>query len=318
MLVFIGHEKNIATGASVYLNFLYMKCTRNKQFYTFKVRKLKLFWMLAYVIKLIMIQIRNNDVVFHLNSASNLYLAFVSKFLGFNFVLHIHETPEFLGTSYWKKSLIRHIEQHIIFVDERLKKIYPKGHCIRNVVNVERMEYLRPRVSPKLIFAVIGSIDSNKNQLSAIEFLNAQTLSKKIQLKLIGPHNDKAYMNVIKERIMHVKYEVILTGARNRNLIHSEYDILIACSKYESFGLAVAEALSLNKPVIFLNADAYPEKFLFFKNICVQPKSLDDKLIKELVTLSQNSRDRDQFTEYSLQGLNNYYEEYFNITNCFQ
>ena len=62
MLIFVGHEKNSATGASVYLNFLYMKCAKNKQFYTFEVRKLKLFWMLAYVIKLIMIQIRNNDL----------------------------------------------------------------------------------------------------------------------------------------------------------------------------------------------------------------------------------------------------------------
>ena len=318
MLIFIGHELSAVTGASVYLDLLYRKCSVKKEIRRFHIGRVKLFWLFYNILKFCHLALTHRHCAFHLNSATNLYLAIIAKFFNLRFVLHIHETPEFLGSAVWKSMLFKYVEENLVFVDRRLAISYPKGTLIKNYVDVENMNGVHKRVENALVFAVIGSIDRNKSQLTAIEFLKNQVISERLILKLIGPLSDQSYLAKVNEAMRLANFTTILSGLIEREQIHSEYDILLACSNYESYGLAVAEALILQKPVVFLNPNAYPKEFLECDNAFEVAEKLNDKQIQRMLTGTSIECQKHVLQRQGFETLNRYYEKNFDIIDCFQ
>lgn len=319
MLIFVSHERNDATGASVYLRYLYFKCLEQKKFYTFSIGSFKKINMMMNIIKLINIRLKYKGAIFHLNTITNLYLAVFCRIFSFKFVLHVHETQEFIGNAFWKQRMIRFVEEHIIFVDPRFQKSFPMSAYIKNTVDLEGLEYFKERDPETVVYAVVGSIDCNKNQLAAVEFLSDKKFSKKVHLKFIGPCTNQDYLAKLKAKIQSAAFNIDICGIEDRSKLHSQYDVLIACSKYESFGLAVAEALCLCKPVIFLNPSAYPSEFLQFCNALSDPSSIDDLRITKLLEQSKTmAKKQNHLAIDNLLGLNDYYAKRFDISHCFQ
>lgn len=318
MLIFISHEKGSATGASVYVEMLYKKCLVKKEIRHFHIGKRKFFWMFYNVIKLCFLAVTHKNWVFHLNSATNLYLAVVAKFLGLRLVLHIHETPEFLGSNIIKSILLHYVEEALVFVDQKLMENYPKGMFIQNYIDVENMNFVRKHGKNEVVFSVIGSIDPNKSQLTAIQFLSRQKLRENVILKIIGPCTDPSYLAKVTAASQDVNYTTIISGVIKRELIHAEYDILLACSNNESYGLAVAESLLLKKPVIFLKPDVYPKEFLECDNAFLVDEYLDSEQIQMMLHQSSTGGQQKVLQSAGLENLNKYYEKHFNIADCFQ
>ncbi|NVN97558.1 glycosyltransferase family 4 protein, partial [Candidatus Nomurabacteria bacterium] len=109
---------------------------------------------------------------------------------------------------------------------------------------------------------VIGSISENKNQLDAIKALNILSSKfKNIFLTIVGDGNN-GYLDLLKRSIHEFKLEDKvrwLDFHENVSELYQNADIVLVCSKLETFGRVAAEAMSFGCPVIASNTGGIPE-----------------------------------------------------------
>lgn len=110
----------------------------------------------------------------------------------------------------------------------------------------------------KLIF--VGSIDKNKNVLSVIKA--SEILIKdniEVELSVIGKPEDKNIMRIIRNKAF-VKYYDYMSKD-DLKLHYSNSDIFVMPSKYETFGLVYAEAMSQGLPLIYTKGQGFDGYF---------------------------------------------------------
>lgn len=107
--------------------------------------------------------------------------------------------------------------------------------------------------------SIIGYINSNKNQLLAIDALSELVkLLPELRLNIYGlafTDSDKEYKKMLEGRIheLGIEDKVVFKGyERNQSEIFNATDILISCSRSEGFGRSVAEAMGYGIPCIGL------------------------------------------------------------------
>ncbi|MEO0197879.1 MAG: glycosyltransferase family 4 protein [candidate division WOR-3 bacterium] len=140
-------------------------------------------------------------------------------------------------------------------------KINVKG-IIPNPIFENNFENIDNKITGRVI--CVGTITEGKDQLLIIE--TAKLLSD-IQFVFIGRNfNDNYYKKFISSSkdLKNVRYLGPMTYEETLKEI-SNSDFLISTSKYETFGMTMAEALSLGKPVIWTDSGG-PRDFLNEKN----------------------------------------------------
>ncbi|MCP4049720.1 MAG: glycosyltransferase family 4 protein [bacterium] len=129
-------------------------------------------------------------------------------------------------------------------------------------INEFRAEY---KIKDKdVIFAVTGRIDEWKGHKYALKAL-ARLKKYDVKLFILGsyhlvknPDLKNEMEEIIKENDL--EKQVIFTGHINDPLkIMQYFDVILAPSYYEPFGLVATEAMSLGKPVIASNAGGFRE-----------------------------------------------------------
>lgn len=109
--------------------------------------------------------------------------------------------------------------------------------------------------------------------------------------KLVGPDTNKYYESKFKKEHPNFTNNVLFLGEKRGVELDQEYkncDVFIAPSRYESFGLIYAEAMSFAKPVIGTNIGGIPEVIDHKKNgfLC-ENENLQD-FSNKLLTLLEN------------------------------
>ncbi|MCX8533711.1 glycosyltransferase family 4 protein [Chryseobacterium luquanense] len=109
----------------------------------------------------------------------------------------------------------------------------------------------------------LGNISSEKGAETALNaFIKVSKIEKNVTLHFIGKETN--LVNQLKEKISQEKLEqkVYFHGKKNRDEVIkliSQAEVVIFPSKGETFGLALAEAMALEKPVICSNLEAFKE-----------------------------------------------------------
>lgn len=161
-------------------------------------------------------------------------------------------------------NLVTHTNAHrdLICREYRLPK--EKFSIIPLSVRIPNEDEIVPTVNkqrPAILF--VGRFEKRKGidvLLDAIPKVFKQ--NKKIDFRLVGPDDRKAYQKAFEKKHPELLPQVRFLGEKKGLALESEYrncDIFIAPSRYESFGLIYAEAMSFAKPSIGTRAGGIPE-----------------------------------------------------------
>ncbi|MGO4707971.1 glycosyltransferase family 4 protein [Chryseobacterium sp. 2TAF14] len=118
------------------------------------------------------------------------------------------------------------------------------------------------QILEKSIF-YLGNVSSEKGAETALNaFIKVNKTEQNSTLHFIGKETD--LVNQLKEKISQEKLgqKVYFHGKKNRNEVIeliSEAEVVIFPSKGETFGLALAEAMALEKPIVCSNLEAFRE-----------------------------------------------------------
>lgn len=314
-IIFIPHEGlTNRTGATIALLDLMSRC-KVKNAVLDKLYQYNKFIKIYYFIKH---GWNKFDSIYIMNTVNNLDLAIFAFILNRKVLLIIHETEEFIGDSKLKNYLLGLLGCRVLLVDRRLKNKFKNARHIGNLVSFRGVLNSDYNFNPsKLRYCVVGSIDHNKRQLLAIDiFKSLLPLTPSSSLTFIGKPQDEYYKELVVQGCMGIDckfYDEV-----NREILHSKYDVLVACSKYESYGLAVAEAISLGKPVIIFNKLNYPNLNLDNDNV-FEFKSITSREICKIINLcyTLNTNGFSCVEDPDLSPISNIIHEYFNIDNCF-
>lgn len=141
---------------------------------------------------------------------------------------------------------------------------------------------LKSDVNLKNRVICVGTITERKDQLLLLE--TAKILNN-IKFVFVGKNFNDDYYKKFLNLASKLK-NVVYLGPKDHNETLNEIlnsDLLISTSKYETFGLAIAEALSLGKPVVWIDSGG-PRDFLNEKNSILvrerNPFALKDNIIQ--------------------------------------
>ena len=151
------------------------------------------------------------------------------------------------------------------------------------------------RISNKLIF--IGTITERKDPILILE---TAKLLPDFEFIFIGRNfNDNYFKEFIKiaNGLKNVKYVGAVDNKKVFEFI-SNSDFLISTSKYETFGVVIAEALSLGKPVIWTYSGG-PSDFLNERN-SILVKQRDPLALKEAILEAYDKLKNGYFNPYKI------------------
>lgn len=156
--------------------------------------------------------------------------------------------------------------------EEMVRQIFGEKnyHLIYNGIDTN---FFKPQkdisILEKSIF-YLGNVSSEKGAETALNaFIKVNKTEKNSTLHFIGKETNLT--NQLKERITLEKLnqKVYFHGHKNRDEVVkliSEAEVIIFPSKGETFGLALAEAMALEKPIVCSNLEAFKEIVLDQKN----------------------------------------------------
>jgi hypothetical protein len=313
-IFFVSHERSSSTGASIALYELMRKCrveSRMLNLPLYRSRLLRLVYFTKHCV-------RSKRSVYILNTINNIDLAFIAMLLGKDFLIILHETEKFIGDGKIKHMILNFLGGRVVLVDRRLKEKYKKAKYVGNLVPLGGFDNGKYSFDPnKLRYGIIGTIDKNKRQLLAVDMYRRLSLLSPSALAIIGGSSDSVYKNSVEMECKDL--EVEFCGELPREVVHLKYDILLATSEYESYGLAVAEAAYRGKPVIFFDRNSYPNLHLDLDNVFDFNSITSDEIqrIRLLCELLNRSGYRPvESPDFSY--LNKIMYENFDITNPFQ
>lgn len=131
---------------------------------------------------------------------------------------------------------------------------------IRNCVSVAVTGSRRPESTLRL--GMLGSISVQKNQELALRVMaHLRGDGVAARLMIFGGTIDESYADKILQQIASYGLSEVVTlrGFVPVEQALSEIDVLLSCSVYESFGLAIVEALACGIPVIASDIPAHRE-----------------------------------------------------------
>lgn len=186
-------------------------------------------------------------------------------------------------------------------------KIYPefkdKTKVVYNVVNIDETIEERKKEQPLIIkknnfnIISIGRLESNKNIESQIIIANKlKQLNMAFKWYVIGNGTNYKKLN---KKIHELKLNndfILLGEIKNVYPFINKSSLLVSTSLSESFGLTIAEAMSLNVPVMVLR---YPAISEIVPNNCIFDNI--DEMFNKIVMLLNNKE------EYSIYKKNCYY-----------
>lgn len=155
-------------------------------------------------------------------------------------------------------------------------------------VRVPSEDEIAPTANPaETVVLFVGRFEKRKGidvLLNVITEILSQ--NQKVIFRLVGPDPNDRYRKEFEKDHPELKSQVLFLGEKTGNALEQEYqncDIFIAPSRYESFGLIYAEAMSFGKPAIGTDVGGIPEVIEHEKTgfLCVNEdvKSFVDALI---------------------------------------
>jgi glycosyltransferase involved in cell wall biosynthesis len=210
------------------------------------------------------------DLVYS-NTIVNFGEVSLAKRLGFKVCVHVHEGLEFLTKHAQKvKKTACHTHDFVagsIYVEQSIKQITDRESTVLyNGTDCPPMAFLSNRQRgglSTLVLGIIGTIDPNKGQLTAIE--SAKILKDQgliFELRIAGSsQNDDYYTKLVREiQNLGLEDSVKLMGKVSDALAFiSNLDILIVPSFDEAFPTVILESFSVGTPVIASNVGGIPE-----------------------------------------------------------
>lgn len=145
-----------------------------------------------------------------------------------------------------KKDLLRFIP---------LEKIYSISNGVKNVNGVDPIynDKFSPDNEHEFKILIIGSVIEFKGQYDAILSVNELIkIGKNVRLIIIGD-GERKYINYLKDLINKLGINDYISWEGYRNNINdyiSTSNLLFVCSRFETFGMVIIEAMSKGCPVI--------------------------------------------------------------------
>lgn len=198
----------------------------------------------------------------------------IHKEFNIPYVVVEHSTGYFTGLyNKFQIDVIRKIFKNSLFVvavSSYLKKKLSqltdtKISIIGNIIDKEFFLLKKKKINKnKLNFLIISELVKKKQILNLLKtFKKLQDIDINFQLKIVG---DGPEYNSISNYIFLNKLSknIFMLGIKNKNKISKlldETDYLISCSKIETFGITIAEAIAKGVPPIVLNSGG-PNDFI--------------------------------------------------------
>lgn len=147
---------------------------------------------------------------------------------------------------------------------------------VPNVVDVSVFKPGETKTTSRKNFIHISALDDTQKNVSAIlrAFAMAQKTHAGISLSIVGEGDDKAGLMQLTKQLA-LEHSVRFTGRLQAGSLVNEInraDALVMFSNYESFCLAVVEALACGKPVITSRAGGVTSQITPELGVMVEPK----------------------------------------------
>ena len=212
---------------------------------------------------------REKPDIYHINVIYNPCGAVSAHELGIPVVWHLREfaeIDEFTPFFRDKKKAYRLISrsQKIICVSESIKKFYSKRLTAQNLTTIYdgiRMpkEEIKEHIIKKPVVITLSGGARVKGHLDLIRAaaILIQNGIVDFQIKIAGRFADEQYLNCLKSQTHELGLDdkiEFLGFQKDMNSLWMETNIAVVCSRYESFGLSVVEAMSRAVPVICANS----------------------------------------------------------------
>jgi len=205
--------------------------------------------------------------------------ALLSLFIRAPLVWHVHEfVDEHLDAKFdfgliFSMKIVNRLTKFVVcnsnalgrnmskFIDEQKTKVVYNG--MLEQCNMNKFHFRKGISSKALIrLLIVGSINVNKGQYEAIMAVNELILMKKnVELIVVGS-GSVSYVNELKKLTRQldiserIKWEGFKINVMDYYLLS---DILVVCSKFETFGRVAVEAMSTGCPVVAANTGGIPE-----------------------------------------------------------
>jgi len=127
----------------------------------------------------------------------------------------------------------------------------------------EESELLRTRRNPRKVVLFVGRFEKRKGIDIMLKIIPRVLSSRAdIEFRLVGPDDTNSHEETFFSRNPKLRDQVVFLGEKTGEPLEDEYrncDVFVAPSRYESFGLIYAEAMSFGRPAIGTNIGGIPE-----------------------------------------------------------
>ena len=233
-------------------------------------------------ISIIRIYIKMKNLDIRLVYSNTLYSpigGILSAILRVPHIWHIHEFPHLneiqsfdFGLN-WSMSFVNKYSNFVICPSSALKQALTfyisenkilsihNGVVCNNDIQFSR-KIPQTSINSDITILIIGSIIEFKGQHDAILAIDQLIKKgKKVNLIILG-EGDTAYVNYLKFKTKALEIENYISWKGFKSDVYtylSKADLLYVCSKFESFGMVIIEAMSVGCPVIATKTGGIPE-----------------------------------------------------------
>ena len=163
------------------------------------------------------------------------------------------------------------------------------------------------------ILIVADLVDEIKNIRGVLEvFKDIQSIHKNVELKIVGGGKDEEDLIKYSKQLGLFGNTVFFEGQKNNSEVYDylkQCDFLVVNSRYETFSLICAEAMSCGKPVIATRCGG-PEEFVTEQTGILIPVDDPEKLREAIFNLLSEPG------KFQQQLIRNYAEEHFSSKNA--
>lgn len=251
--------------------------------------------------------IRNNQInIVYVNSKKAVFFAYViRKISGVPYIYHCHGLNSHREIQGIFKRAVAHADKVIAVSEDVKEKIFNAGipinsiEVVHNGVNYEEIQIKKLESSPipasdrfRILFA--ASLNKNKGLSILVDaFIKLLHHGCDCELVIAGKvpdGRDDEYIKEIKTQLVHVDpTRVYFTGFLD-NIFPAikSSDVLVLPSLSEGFGMVLAEAMCLEKPVIGSNVGGIPEVIVDGYNGFLFNPGESNELYSKLLELAES------------------------------
>jgi glycosyltransferase involved in cell wall biosynthesis len=175
-------------------------------------------------------------------------------------------------------------------------------HVIPNIIESPVKELPTSKKNFVYILMVADLVDEIKNISGLIRAVNSLNTTIDFQVHIIGRGPDEEHLKRIAESLGLLNRKVFFEGLKTNDEVYqflAQCDFLVMNSRYETFSLICAEAMSCGKPVLATRCGG-PNEFVQEKTgILIEPGN-EEELKKNLIFMLNNYKkyNPDEIKEY--------------------